>query len=329
MKNLIKDITSIYGPSGDEKIIRDYIKEKVKDYVDEIYEDNLGNLITIKKGKDEGKKIMFAAHMDQIALMITHIDKNGFLRFTNVGGINPNYLVGNNIIFKDGTKGKIGVEKLDKISDLNMSKLYIDIGATNREEAEKIVKIGDMGIFAPNYSENNNRIISNYLDDRIGCVALIEALKAIDTNFHDLYFVFSAQEEVGTRGAKTAAYKIEPDVGIAVDVTATGDTPESHTMDVALGEGTAIKIKDSLSITHPMVKDYLINICEKNSINYQLEVLEAGGTDAGSIHLTKGGIPSGTISIPTRYIHSPGEMIDLEDLKNSIELIKNIANTKI
>src|SRR6056297_639498 len=328
MKKLIKEITSVFGPSGDEEKIRKYIKKQINNYVDNVYEDNLGNLIAVKKGKSNGKKIMFAAHMDQIALMITHIDEDGFLRFTNVGGVGHNFLPGTPIVFADGTIGTIGVEKLENINDLEMSKLYIDIGANNQQEAEKIVGIGDTAIYAPNFSENNNRVISNYHDDRIGCVVLIEAIKNIQDNNNELYFVFSTQEEVGLRGAKTAAYQIEPDIGIAVDVTATGDTPESHIMDVSLGEGTAIKIKDNSTITHPLVKDLLIKECKNNSINYQFEVLEFGGTDAGAIHLTKGGIPSGTISIPTRYVHTPTEMVDLSDVKASIELVKAVSYSK-
>ena len=328
MKELIKEITSIFGPSGNEEKIRKYIQNKINDYVDEIYEDNLGNLVAIKKGEKSGKRIMFAAHMDQIGLMVTHIDDDGFLRFTNVGGIGSNFLPGTPVEFTDGTTGTIGVEKLDKINDLEMSKLYIDIGADNKEEAEEFVQIGDMAIYDSNFSANNNRVISNYHDDRIGCVVLIEAIKNIEDNINDLYFVFSAQEEVGLRGAKTAAYQIDPDIGIAVDVTGTGDTPESPTMDVSLGEGTAIKIKDNSTITHPLVKNLLVEECEDNSINYQFEILEYGGTDAGAIHLTKGGVPSGTISIPTRYIHSPTEMIDLSDVKESVKLIKVLSNSK-
>ena len=325
MKDMIKNITSVFGPSGDEEKIREYIENEIKEYVDEVYTDNLGNLIAFKKGKKDAKKIMFAAHMDQIGLMITHIDDNGFLRFTNIGGVSYNFLVGTTVLFKDGTKGVIGVEKLDKITDLDMSKLYIDIGADNKEEAKEKVNIGDAAVYAPNYSENGNRVISNYHDDRIGCVVLIQAAKKITENIHDLYFVFTTQEEVGLRGAKTAAYSIEPDIGIAVDVTATGDTPEAHTMDVSLGKGTAIKIKDNSTITHPLVKNLLTKTAKSNSINYQFEVLEYGGTDAGSIHLSKGGVPSGTISIPTRYIHTPGEMVDLSDVKASIDLVSNLS----
>ena len=188
MKKLIKEITSVFGPSGDEEKIRKYIKKQINNYVDNVYEDNLGNLIAVKKGKSNGKKIMFAAHMDQIALMITHIDEDGFLRFTNVGGVGHNFLPGTPIVFADGTIGTIGVEKLENINDLEMSKLYIDIGANNQQEAEKIVGIGDTAIYAPNFSENNKVLnfiswIKDRITDHEGFYLLSISDSAVDKKF--------------------------------------------------------------------------------------------------------------------------------------------------
>lgn len=167
------------------------------------------------------------------------------------------------------------------------------------------------------------------MDDRIGCAVLVEAIRRLDHSDHDLYFVFSAQEEVGLRGARTAAYSIDPDLGIAIDVTRTGDTPEAPRMDVSLGKGAAIKVKDSSVIAHPKVKNLMVRLAEADQIKYQLEVLEAGGTDAGAIHLTKSGVPSGTISIPCRYVHSPSEMVDLDDVENCVKLILAICRDSL
>jgi endoglucanase len=233
------------------------------------------------------------------------------------------------VVFTDGTRGTIGVEKLDKISEMKMSKLYIDIGASSEDEAREKVNIGDSAVYAPNFNDNGDRITSSYFDDRIGCYTLIDTIKKLSETSHEVYFVFTAQEEVGARGAKTAAFQIEPDIGIAVDVTGTGDTPEAHTMDVSLGNGTAIKVKDKGSITHPWVKKMLTSTAEEHSINYQLEVLEYGGTDAMTIHTTKGGIPSGTVSIPCRYIHTPGETVDLNDVKASVDLLTKLLENNI
>ncbi|MDI3546545.1 MAG: hypothetical protein PWR10_197 [Halanaerobiales bacterium] len=329
MQDLIKEITAVFGPSGSEEKIREVIKNKISDYVDEVETDKLGNLIAYKKGNGQGKRIMLAAHMDQIGLLVTHIDDDGFLRFTNIGGVKPHRLIGQRFIFADGTVGTVGVEKVDEEKDIKLDKLYLDIGASSKDEATKRARIGDSVVYYPQFNLSGNRIISSYLDDRIGCIVLIKVLEELKESPHDIYFVFTVQEEVGLRGARTAAYKIEPDLAIAVDVTATGDTPKAPTMAVSLGDGAAIKIKDSASITHPMIKELLISTAEKYNIKYQLEVLERGGTDAGSIHLTKGGIPSGTVSIPTRYIHSPAEMADLGDVEESIRLLTKLLEEEI
>ncbi|HHT36840.1 MAG TPA: M42 family metallopeptidase [Firmicutes bacterium] len=322
MKSLIKELVESYGPTGFESEVTDKIKEIVKDYVDECYVDTLGNLIARKKGS--GKKVMFSAHADEIGVIVTYIDENGFLRFSNVGGLNPLTLLGNRVRFANGVVGVVGREKGD-LKDLAIDKMYIDIGAESEKEAREKVSIGDFAVFHREFADLGNRIIAKALDDRVGCAVLIEAIRRLEKSEHDLYFVFSVQEEVGLRGARTAAYGIDPDLGVALDVTRTGDTPEAHRMDVSLGAGTAIKVKDSSVIAHPKVKDLMVRLAKDNNIKYQLEVLEAGGTDAGAIHLTKDGVPSGTISIPCRYVHTVSEMVDMRDVENSVELVLAIC----
>ncbi|NLM25640.1 MAG: M42 family metallopeptidase [Firmicutes bacterium] len=326
MKELIKELVESYGPAGFENEITTKISELVKDYVDEVYTDKLGNLIAHKKGT--GKKIMFSAHADEIGVVVTFIDKNGFLRFSNVGGLNPLTLLGNRVRFQNGTIGVIGKEK-GELKDLAIDKMYIDIGAESEKEAKEKVSIGDFAIIHREFADLGNRVIGKSMDDRIGCVVLIEALRRLNHSEHDLYFVFSAQEEVGLRGARTAAYDIDPDLGIALDVTLTGDTPKAHTMAVELGKGAAIKVKDASVITHPKVKDLLIKLAEDNKIDYQLEVLEFGGTDAGAIHLTKTGVPSGAISIPCRYVHTASEMVDVRDVENCVKLVLALVQDPI
>ncbi|PKM83898.1 MAG: aminopeptidase [Firmicutes bacterium HGW-Firmicutes-13] len=324
MKELIKKLTEAYGPSGREEEIKDIIKELVKPLADEITEDSLGNLIVRKKGP--GKKIMAAAHMDELGLIVTFIDENGFLRFSNVGGISPHILLGERVVFPDGTAGTIGCEKLENIKDLKFSKLYIDIGVSEKRQAEEKVKIGDIAVYQRTFSDLGERILSKALDDRVGCAVLVQTLKEIEKPQNDIYFVFTVQEEVGVRGARTSAYKINPDYGLAVDVTRTGDTPESETMAVSLGKGPTVKVKDTLIISHPKVKKIMVETAEKNNIPYQLEVLERGGTDSGAIQLTREGVPSGVMSIPCRYIHTPSEMVDFNDVLNGVKLLKNILN---
>ncbi|SES69534.1 endoglucanase [Natronincola peptidivorans] len=324
---LLKEMLSVYSPSGNESNIREIIKEEIDDLVDEMQVDALGNLIARKKGN--GTKIMLAGHMDQIALMVTHIDEKGFLRCTNIGGISPTISVSQRIIFENGTIGVIGNEKLESIKDLKLDKLYIDIGVSSKEEAEKIITIGDVAVYYSEPIVDNKKVISQAVDDRIGCFVMIEALKILANTDNDIYFVFTVQEEVGIRGAKTAAFAIEPDIAIAFDVTATGDTPKAKPMAVQLGSGPAIKVKDNSILCHPKVKNYMIQQAEKNDIPYQLEVLEYGGTDSGAIHLSRSGVPSGVLSIPCRYLHSNCEMVFLSDVENAVKLTKHMLENKI
>ncbi|HHT69430.1 MAG TPA: M42 family metallopeptidase [Firmicutes bacterium] len=325
MKTVIKQLTEAFGPSGYETEVTALIQSMVKEHVDEVKTDVLGNLIAVKKGSPDGRKIMFAAHTDEIGLVITHIDDKGFLRFGTVGGVGISTLVGNRVRFAGGAVGAIYQEK-GSWKELTIDKLYIDIGAENKEDAQKKVKLGEFGIFHREFEDLGVRLIAKSMDDRVGCAVLIEALKKIDAPKNTLYFVFTSQEEVGLRGARTAAYGIEPDLGIALDVTLTGDMPEARRMDVSLGRGAAIKVKDSSLIAHPKVKDLLVDLAEEKQIPYQMEVLDAGGTDAGAIHLTKTGVPSGAISIPTRYVHTPSEMVDIRDVEACVDLVVALAD---
>ncbi|MEO0184230.1 MAG: M42 family metallopeptidase [candidate division WOR-3 bacterium] len=321
---LIKNLTEIYGPSGREEKIRMLIRSEIKKFCKDIITDALGNLIAHlppKSGK-KAKKIMFCAHMDEIGLIVKHIDKQGFLRFASVGGIFPEKILHHRVLFENGVTGVIGVEtKSETPKPPNLENFYIDIGARNKEEAQRMVQLGDIASFYQTTEIMNNKVVSKALDDRIGCYCLIETLKRIRKNYTDLYFVFSTQEEVGLRGARTSAYRISPEYAIAVDVTGTGDTPESPQMAVGIGKGVAIKIKDSAFITSPLIKEKLLTYARNLRIPHQLEILERGTTDAAIIQLIKEGVVSGVLSIPTRYIHSPNEVCDLNDVKATINLL--------
>lgn len=321
---LLKRLTECNSVSGNESEIRELIKKEVLDFCDEVYEDALGNLIVHKKG--EGKKLMLAAHCDEIGVIVNFIDEKGFLRFNPVGGLYVKDLLGRRVKFSGNIYGVIGFE--EQANERVISKMYIDIGAKSREEAEKYVKIGDTACFYGDFAEQNGKVISKALDNRAGCYILIEALKKCKDSKNDLYFVFTVQEEVGLRGAKTSAFGIMPDMALAVDVTDTGDTPKSDVMEVSLGAGAAIKVMDSSVMCAPEVRSLLVELAKKNDIPYQIEVLTAGGTDAGAIHLTGSGIKTGGISIPTRYIHSPSEMADVNDIKACIDLAAEFCMVK-
>ena len=210
----------------------------------------------------DGKKIMFAAHTDEIGIVVTYIDEDGFLRFSPIGGVGITTLVGNRVRFANGTMGVIYQEGKTEWKELTLDKLYIDIGAATKEEALEKVSIGEFGIFHREFADLGNRLVAKSMDDRIGCAVLVEALRRIEKPKHTLYCVFTTQEEVGLRGARTAAFGLDPDLGIALDVTLTGDTPEARHMAVSLGKGAAIKVKDSSLIAHPRVKDLLVDLCE-------------------------------------------------------------------
>ncbi|MHB8124896.1 MAG: M42 family metallopeptidase [Desulfitobacteriaceae bacterium] len=315
---ILGHLTQLFGPPGSEGEVAEYISTQLRSYSDEIIIDTLGNLIVRRQGT--GKRLMVASHMDQIGIIITNIDKKGFLRFSPLGGVPISAINQQRVKFRNGRVGVIGVEKLERLSDLKLERLFIDIGASSREEASELVQIGEPAIFVGDFVESGSRIISKAFDDRIGCFVAIEAFKRVQTK-HELNFVFTIQEEVGTRGAQTAAYALDPDLAIAVDVTATGDTPKTHQMAVELGKGVAIKVFDRSMVTSPQVKRWMSDVATAMKIPFQWEVLEFGGTDSGAIHLTKGGIPSGVISIPTRYVHSPAEMLDKNDVEAAVDLL--------
>lgn len=317
---LLKGLTGIFGPSGNEEDVASFIIEEMKDYVDEINIDRLGNVIALKKGSSINK-IMTTAHMDQIGIMVTDIDKNGFIRFTSVGYVDPFTVLYHNVVFKNGTMGIIAREEKKNVKEIKLGDLYIDIGASTKEEALKLVNIGDFGVFKSNFIENGSRVSTGAMDDRIGCYVLMEAAKRIKNPKSDIYFVFTVQEESYLSGAATSAYAIEPDCAIVVDVTDTGDTPNCNRMSVKMGEGAAVKVMDRGMITHPRVKRYLIDKAEENNIKYQFEVLEYGATDGAEIHVSKSGVMTGAISIPSRYIHTPQEVVDMRDVEGAVQLL--------
>ena len=331
MKKLLQTLTETFAPSGYEDEVRKIVHSEVQSLADEIRVDALGNLIARKhssKITKDTKKIMIAAHMDEIGVIVSHVNENGFVRFTPIGGVFRRYVLGGRVRFLNGTQGVIGFDRLDNINELpTLDKVYIDVGASSRNDCP--VKIGDIAAFDRTYSEFGNRLVAKSMDDRVGVLVAIETLRALKSTPHDAYFVFTTQEEVGTRGAATSAYGVDPDVGIALDVTPSGDTPNSLKMEMALGKGPCIKIQDVGMISDPRVVQWMIAVAEKNKIPYQREVLLIGGTDARAIQVARAGVPAGCISIPVRYVHSPSEMVDFSDVQNTIRLLTAVLRTPI
>ena len=321
---LLKKLTAVDGVSGNEGAICDAIIEEIKDICDEYYKDAMGNLIAHKAGT--GTRVMLAAHMDEIGIMVTFVDDNGYARFCAVGGLSVRELVHRRVRFANGVIGVIGSEEEAFNEKPSISKLYIDLGTGSREEALKLESIGDTAAFTGETVVSGSRIISKALDNRAGCYMLIKAMREIKKPKNDLYFVFTTQEEVGLRGARAAAYTVDPQYAIAVDVTDTGDTPECPVMDMKLGKGAAIKVMDRSVMCDAEVRCKMIEAAKKHKLPYQLEILAAGGTDAGAIHLTRAGVKTGGISLPTRYVHSSSEMADMNDLKACVKLLCAVAD---
>lgn len=315
MYNLMRKLIKTPSVSGRERAFAEVIKNEIVSYVDDIRFDPLGNLIAYKKGTAENaKKLMFAGHMDEIGFIVMHIEDNGFIRVAQIGGINWSAAAYGNVLFENGIKGVLVPEAGVSANDWNAGKTVIDIGAADKKDAEKKIKIGDTAIYEPRIDRLLHRRISGHpMDDKIGCAVMIKALQSAGNIANDTYFVFTVQEEVGCRGSKTAAFGIMPDWAVAFDVTGTGDSQGAKPMAVKLGNGAAIKLKDASVICDITAVDLLKKLAKDNKIKYQLEILESGGTDTSSMQMTGSGALSCCISIPTRYIHSGVEMIDLSD----------------
>jgi len=324
MLELAKRLTEAFGISGFEEEIRAAIREEIAGTVDDVRVDALGNLVAFRRGTGGGKRVMLAAHMDQIGLMVTYIDEKGYMRFAPVGGIFPLTCWGTQVRFGDGTVGTVGLDGRAKRSEAPALKdMFIDVGVSSRADVKQ--KVGDVATFIyPFVAQGNAWFASNH-DDRVGCIVLAQLLRELKGApiSHDLYAVFTTQEEVGLRGATTSAYAIDPEIGIALDVTLTGDLPyATPAMEVAMGKGVAIKVQDGGMISHTGLNKLLIAAAEGAGIPYQLEVLLGGTTDARSMQVTRAGVPATCLSIPSRHVHTPSQLVDRRDVEGAVALLK-------
>jgi endoglucanase len=322
MYGTIKKYISAFSVSGYEKPLANIIEQDILPYCDCVETDSMGNVIAFKKGKDSTKRMMIASHMDEIGFMVTYIEDSGLIRVTNIGGINAVASSYGSVVFANGTKGIIVLDMGAKKEDISVKTMVVDIGAKNKAQAEKKVSIGDVCALEQRITRlMNNRIAAKAFDDRIACAITLEAAKLVDIPAYDTYYVFTVQEEVGCRGSMPAAFGIAPDYGIALDVTHTGDMIGGPKMTVKLGDGAAIKIKDSSVICSRVVINRMTELAKAHGIKYQYEVLTAGGTDTSSMQTAGAGAYTGCISIPTRYIHTPVETVDMADLNACRDLL--------
>ena len=333
---LFKRLCEAPGISGYENQVTDIIEEELKKVCDKVEIDRLGNVIGLKGAteKEESlapKKVMLAAHMDQIGFLVKSIDKNGFIRFATVGGFDPKTLVAQRVIVH-GKKKVVGVIGSKPIHVLGaeeikkaplMKEFFIDVGL-GKDEVEAIIQPGDAITFDQNFVQMNDKVVTSLaLDNRVGVYVLLEAIRRVKNHKVDIYAVATSQEEVGLRGATTSSYSIAPDFGIALDVTVAMDTPgiKEEEKVCAMGKGVAITVMNSSVIAHRGLYLFLKELAEKYNIPYQMDVMERGGTDAGSIQKSRRGVITGGISVPSRYIHSVVEMCHMDDIEANIALL--------
>ncbi|MBR7112298.1 MAG: M42 family peptidase [Clostridia bacterium] len=320
LKKLLQNTPSVSGREGG---IRDLIASLMRPLVDEITVDAMGNLICLKKGTaGTPKRVLLAAHMDEIGFIVNYIEDSGYLRVAPIGGIDYVAAADSLVVFENGTKGVLVPEgDLKRGEAPKAEKCYIDIGAKSHRDAEKRVKIGDTCALAAGLTRLcGSRVCGRPLDDRVGCAVLVEIASRLSAPADDVYYVFSVQEEVGCRGAGPAAFGIAPDVALIFDVTGTGDTLSASPMAVKLGDGVAVKIKDKSVICDASLVEELLLLAKSKGIAVQCEILTYGGTDASAVQMTGLGCKTGALSLPCRYIHTGVEMLDMNDVKAAADL---------
>lgn len=328
--SILKTLTELPGVSGRETAVREYLKNLLKDSADEIRTDALGNLIVFKKGSSN-KNLLFCAHMDEVGLMIHFVDDRGFLRFVTVGGIDPRTLLAQRVRVQTKSGALLGIidtkpahitTEADRGKALGVKELFIDLGLS-AEEVKKRVEPGDWAVLDRSYEEfGDGKISAKALDNRAGVFVLAEVVRALKNPFYNVYAVFTVQEEVGLRGATTAAYGVNADVSLCLDTTGAADIPGCAPQDYicSLGGGVGLTALDARTITPENLFNELKQICDTHNIRRQVRVAPRGGNDAGAVHLSKTGVPTCGLSVPTRNIHSNVEIVSKQDLEDTFRL---------
>lgn len=324
----LKELTELFGVAGYEKRVRDFIREKIKDKVEIIEEDPIGNLIAMKKGR-VNKKLLLCAHMDEVGFMVSNIEEDGKLNIIPLGGIDTRSIIGKKVVVGEKEiPGVIGfkaihLQKNEVYEPPQIENIKVDIGVTKKSEAESKVRIGDFVAFSVESMNHGSWFSGKALDDRGGCSILMDIIYSDIDLYYDTYFVFSVQEELGLRGAGISAEKVNPDLAIVIETTTSGDNPEfpPDRRSTELGKGPAITFAHSGYVVDERLFKWIIDTARENSIPYQIKRRTAGGTDARRIATTLAGIPSAVISIPARYIHSPMSIVNLSDYDNTLKLV--------
>jgi putative aminopeptidase FrvX len=328
---ILRELSDAFGVSGNEDDVRSIVLDAVRDYVDQIKIDAMGNVLAVKHGTGQNPmRVMLAAHMDEIGLMVVGHDDNGFLKVRAVGGIDSRLLPGTLLaVGSDRIPGVIGIKPIHLLESGEADKapkiedLVVDVGAKSKDEAEKLAPLGTYATFATGFRELESTVSGKAFDDRAGCAVLVELLRGEPFAF-DLHAVFTVQEEVGLRGARVAAFAIDPDCAFALEGTIADEIPKEKDVSptTELGKGPAITVMDRSFIADRRLVQLLIRTAEEQDIPYQIKQPGLGGTDAGAIHLAREGVPSATVAVPSRYIHSPVALLSLDDFDNTVRLMR-------
>ncbi|MCB8933435.1 MAG: M42 family metallopeptidase [Fimbriimonadaceae bacterium] len=331
---LLKRLTEAHGVPGQEEAIREIVREELGALC-EITSDAMGNMICLKRGSggEPRKKLMIAAHMDEIGFVVKHIDDKGFLRLQTLGGWDPRQMASQRVfvhtadgplngVMMASTKPKHLLSAEEAGRSPQIQQFFVDVGLS-KEDAQSKIRLGDMVTMNRSLQEMGDLLTCKAMDDRVAVFVMIEALRAAKSHEVDVFAVATVQEEIGLRGAAASGWSVHPDVVVAIDITLANDIPGIPEEDqiTRLGKGTAIKILDSSLICHPKVVAHFRDLAESNGIAHQMEILSAGGTDAGGVQRLHGGIPAFTLSIPTRYVHTVNETVHREDVQASIDLM--------
>ena len=330
--DLLRELVEAHGVSGYEDDVRAIVRRELEPLVDDLRVDRMGNVIAHKRGSG-GPKLMLAAHMDEIGFVVKYVEKGGFLRLKTLGGWDPRQMNSQRVVVKTkdgplkgvlmyGTKPAHMLSDAEKKEGQQHTSFFVDLGLSEDDVKAK-VRLGDPVTMDRPLLQNGELLTAKAMDDRVSVYVMIEAVRAAGASGAEVFAVATVQEEVGLRGASAAGSALAPDVVVAIDITLANDIPGVPEQDVTtkLGEGAAIKILDSSLICHPKVVDHFRRLAEKNEIPHQMEVLSAGGTDAGAVQQLHGGIPAFTLSIPTRYVHTVNETVHPKDVQACVDLL--------
>lgn len=324
----VQRLTAVWGPSGREQKVAAAVQEIITPFVDEVRYDRFGNLLAIRKGKEGGQRVLLGAHMDTAGALALNVSEQGLIYLAPVGGFKPQYAMGQRVVWGSGVVGVLQHEHVEESRELEMKRLFCDIGATSREEALENVALGDMCTFVADAQVMDDLIVAPGLDNRAGCAVLLEVAEHLAETEHEVIFAFTSQGEVAPRGGGVAAYGTQPDIALVVDTALSGDIPRAPKAGTRLGGGAALKLKDGGYVAHHGVAALVQGVAEEQLIPLQLEI-SATGSEAQVVTAAGQGVPTAVIDIPVRYRSTAGEMVNLRDLHGAADLLLKLLESPL